>query len=132
MCWQAILLSILILPLIDAPYLYLNKDLYITATKAISGRGFTSRYYSVLLVYIALALGIAFLAVPNIRTSSMNSLVIDSLKWGGIFGIATYASIDFTMHFMFNDWTLRIAVQDTIWGGILCSLVAGAVAWLLK
>lgn len=132
MCWQAILLSTLLLPIIDAPYLYLNKDLYLAATKAISGRGFTSRYYSALLVYIALALGIAVLAVPHIRTASWNTLVLDSLKWGGVFGIAAYATFDFTMHFMFADWTLGIAVMDTIWGGVLCSLVAGCVAYILK
>lgn len=133
MCWQAILLSIALLPIIDAPYLYLNKDLYLAATKSISGgRGFTSRYYSAVLVYIALALGIAVLAVPNISTSSWQALALDALKWGGIFGITAYATFDFTTHFMFDGWTFQIAVMDTIWGGILCSLVAGVVAWLLK
>lgn len=133
MCWQAILLSIVLLPIIDAPYLYLNKDLYLAATKSISGgRGFTSRYYSAVLVYISLALGIAVLAIPNIRTSSWQALASDALKWGGIFGIAAYATFDFTTHFMFDGWTFQIAVMDTIWGGILCSLVAGVVAWLLK
>jgi len=133
MCWQAILLSTFIIPLLDAPYLYLNKDLYLSATKAISGgRGFSNRYYSAILVYIALAIGITVLAVPNIRTSSWNSLVLDSLKWGGILGLAAYATFDFTAHFMFDDWTLRLAVQDTIWGTILCSLVAGLVALIMS
>jgi uncharacterized membrane protein len=131
MCWQAILISILLLPLLDAPYLYLNKDLYLSATKAISNRGFTSRYYSAVLVYLALAIGIAVLAIPNIRTSSWNTLILDSLKWGGILGLATYATFDFTMHFMFDDWTLRIAVLDTIWGFILCSLAAGITALIM-
>lgn len=131
MCWQAILLSILLLLVIDAPYLYMNKDLYLSATKAISGRGFTSRYYSAVLVYIALALGIAILAVPNIRTSSWNTHILDSIKWGGLFGLTAYATFDFTMHFMFQDWKLGVAVMDTIWGAILCSLVAGLVAWIL-
>jgi len=133
MCWQAILLSIIILSVLDAPYLYLNKDLYLAATKSITrGRGFTSRYYSAVLVYIALAIGIAFLAVPNIRTSSWQVLAIDSIKWGGVLGLVAYATFDFTAHFMFDDWTLQIAVMDTIWGAILCSLAAGVVAWMLK
>ena len=133
MCWQAILLSTIIISLLDAPYLYLNKDVYLAATKAISGgRGYTNRYYSVVLVYIALAIGVSVLAVPNIRTSSWDTLVLDSLKWGGILGLAAYATFDFTAHFMFNDWTLRLAVMDTIWGTILCSLAAGIVAWILK
>jgi uncharacterized membrane protein len=118
--------------LIDAPYLYLSKDLYLSAIKAISGSGFTNRYYSAILVYIALAIGVAVLAVPNIRTSSWNTLVLDSLKWGGVFGLAAYATFGFTVHFMFDDWTLRIAVMDTIWGTILCSLTAGVVAYLMK
>jgi len=133
MCWQAIILSFIILPLLDAPYLYLNKDLYLAATKAISGgRGFTQRYYSAILVYIALAIGIAVLAVPNIRTSSWNTLILDSCKWGGILGLVAYATFDFTAHFMFADWTLKIAVQDTIWGFILCSLAAGIVACVMS
>ena len=133
MCWKAILLSIIILPIIDAPYLYLNKDLYLSATKAITkGREYTSRYYSAVLVYIALAIGVAVLAIPNIRTSSWDTLVLDSLKWGGVLGLAAYATFDFTAHFMFDDWTLRLAVMDTIWGTILCSLAAGIVALMLK
>jgi uncharacterized membrane protein len=131
MCWLAILISTFIIPLLDAPYLYLNKDLYLSATKAIASRGYTSRYYSVVLVYIGLAIGIAVLSIPNIRTSSWNTLILDSLKWGGILGLASYATIDFTMHFMFDDWTLRIAVQDTIWGFILCSLAAGITALIM-
>lgn len=130
---KAFFLSILLILILDAPYLYLNKDLYLAATKSISGRrGFTSRYYSPFLVYIALALGITVLAVPNIRTSSWQTLILDALKWGGILGITAYATFDFTTHFMFDGWTFQIAVMDTIWGGILFSLVAGTVAWILK
>jgi uncharacterized membrane protein len=117
---------------IDGPYLYLNKDLYAARTKAISGRGYTNRYYSVLLVYICLALGIVFVSVPNIRTTSIHTLILDSLRWGGLLGLASYGTIDFTMHFMFEGWDLGVAVMDTIWGTILCSLVAGIVAWLMK
>ena len=132
MCWLEILISTVIIPLIDAPYLYLNKDLYLAATKAISGRGYTNRWYSVVLVYLAIAVGIAVLAVPNIRTTSARTLILDSLKWGGALGLAAYATFDFTAHFMFADWTLRIAVMDTIWGTLLCSLAAGVVALILE
>ena len=131
MCWKSLLLSILLLILVDAPYLYLNKDLYTARTKAISGSGFTNRYYSALLVYLALGLGIALLAVPHIRTNDgFKTLVLDALRWGGIFGIASYATFDFTMHFMFQGWDLGVSIMDTVWGGVLCSIVAGCVAYL--
>jgi len=132
MCWKAIALATLILPLLDAPYLYLNKDKYQSVNKAISGRGFTTRYYSALLVYIALGIGVAILAIPNIRTSSWETLVLDSLKWGGVVGLVSYATFDFTIHFMFQDWKLQLAIMDTIWGSILCALTSGIVALLLK
>lgn len=132
MCWKSLLLAIPILILIDAPYLYLNKDLYLARAKAISGRGYTSRYYSALLVYIALAAGIVYLAVPNIRTTSTRTLMLDAIRWGGIFGITAYATFDFTTHFMFDGWDFGVALMDTIWGGVLCSLAAGIIAYLMK
>lgn len=131
MCWKSLLLSIICLIIVDAPYLYLNRNLYTNRTKAISGSGFTSRYYSALVVYLALGLGITLLAVPNIRTTSgISTLVLDALRWGGIFGIASYATFDFTMHFMFEGWTLDVSIMDTVWGGVLCSVVAGIVAYV--
>ena len=133
MCWQQLIRSIITLILVDLPYLAINKDLYTAKTKSISGRGFTNRYYSVLLVYLALGLGITFLAVPHIRTSNgTQKLILDSLRWGGLFGIVSYATFDFTTHFMFEGWDLGTSLMDTIWGGVLCSIVAGIVAYITK
>jgi len=70
--------------------------------------------------------------VPNIRSTNWNTLLLDAMKWGGILGLVAYATFDFTMHFMFDDWTLQIAVQDTVWGGVLCSLAAGIVAVIMS
>jgi uncharacterized membrane protein len=110
-----------------------NKDLYAARTKAISGSGFTNRYYSAFLVYLALGLGITLLAVPHIRTSSgTQTLVLDAMRWGGLFGLTAYATFDFTTHFMFQGWDLKTSIMDTIWGGILCSIVAGLVAYLTR
>jgi uncharacterized membrane protein len=132
MCWKQFIIAVIVLILVDLPYLTYNKDLYLAKTKSISGgSGFTTRYYSALIVYIALSLGIVFLAVPNIRTNAgIQNLILDSIRWGGIFGIASYATFDFTMHFMFQGWDLSVSIMDTIWGGILCSIVSGIVAYL--
>ena len=53
--------------LIDLPYLLLNANKYATITKSISGAGYTDRYYSVALVYIAIASGLYFLVLPQIK-----------------------------------------------------------------
>ena len=134
MCWQNIIkyISLIVLFIvIDAPYLYLNSSLYSKIVKNITkGGSITKRYYSGLIVYLALALGIMVLVLPNIRTNSIANMVKDSLYYGGIFGLVTYATFDFTTHFMLEGWDLGVSVMDTVWGAILCTLVTLIFSYL--
>ena len=126
-------LCVVLLILLDSPYLYLNNELYKLKTLSISGKGYTKRYYSVIIVYLALALGIIFLVLPRMRinsysssntTANILSRIQDSVLYGGVFGLASYATFDFTMHFMFDKWDLSVSIMDSIWGSVLCSSVA--------
>ena len=118
---------------VDAPYLYLNYNLYKKRTLAISGKDYTKRYYSAVVVYWALALGILVLVLPRMSISSNTSLtsrVKNALYYGGVFGLASYATFDFTMHFMFDGWSLGVSIMDSIWGAILCSIVSFIISYL--
>lgn len=117
-------LIILIFIALDAPYLYINRNIYEKQTKAISGKLFTKRYYSAFILYMLLALGISVLVLPNIRKDKLSNTIKDAIIYGGTFGLASYATFDFTMHFMFESWTLGLTIMDTIWGAVLCSLVS--------
>ena len=126
------LLTIIIFIVVDAPYLYLNLDLYKKTTLAISGKGYTNRYYSALIVYIALAFGLLVLVIPRISTNkdtNVKQRIMDSIMYGGAFGLASYATFDFTMHFMFEKWDLGVSIMDSIWGGVLCSIVAFIISY---
>ncbi len=46
-------------------------------------------------------------------------------------GFVIYSIFDFTSTFMYNGWTLPIAVLDTLWGTTLFGLV-GALLQLLR
>jgi len=119
-----IFLSIFILYiLLDAPYLYLTSNLYSSIVKNISGKSLTNRYYSGAIVYIALAIGVITLVIPNVRTNSLMNIVKDSIMYGGIFGLVAYATFDFTNHFMFEGWPLSVSIMDTVWGTVLSTLV---------
>ena len=126
----AYLASIILFMLVDAPYLYLNSKMYEKKTIAISGKTFTKRYYSAVIVYLALALGIVFLALPRMRKDTVKNRIQDAILYGGIFGLTSYATFDFTMHFMFEDWDLGVSIMDSVWGGILCSIVAFVVSYV--
>ena len=132
MYWLNYLICIIALIAIDAPYLYINSDLYAQKTKAISNDKYTNRYYSALIVYIALALGIVVLTVPHVRKDNWNVMIRDSILYGGVFGITAYATFDFTMHFMFKEWDLMVSVMDTLWGGLLCSFATLFISCLSR
>ena len=126
------LLTIIIFIVVDAPYLYLNLDLYKKTTLAISGKGYTNRYYSAVMVYVALAFGLLVLVIPRISTNkdtNVKQRIMDSIMYGGAFGLASYATFDFTMHFMFEKWDLGVSIMDSIWGGVLCSIVAFIISY---
>ena len=78
------IVCIITLIIIDAPYLYLNSDLYVQKTKSISNASYTNRWYSALIVYIALALGIVVLTVPHVRKDNWNVMIRDSILYGGV------------------------------------------------
>lgn len=131
---KKLVITIVLLIMVDAPYLLTNKNLYENATRKISNRAYTTRYYSAIIVYIAIALGLIYLALPNINRSpniTITQRLMSCLMWGGLFGATSYAVFDFTTHFMFADWTLGIAVMDTIWGGILCTIVTFILSYLI-
>jgi len=126
------LLTIIIFIVVDAPYLYLNMDLYKKKTLAISNKGYTNRYYSAVMVYVALAFGLLVLVIPRINTNkdtNVKQRIMDSIMYGGAFGLASYATFDFTMHFMFEKWDLGVSIMDSIWGGVLCSIVAFIISY---
>ena len=130
MCMLSYLACIVLLMLVDAPYLYTNSKMYEKKTIAVSGKTFTKRYYSAVIVYLALALGIVFLALPRMRKDTVKNRIQDAILYGGIFGLTSYATFDFTMHFMFEDWDLGVSIMDSVWGGILCSIVAFVASYV--
>ncbi len=119
-----LLVGSIIALLLDIPYLMLTKTLILDTTNKINNnRGYAFRYYSAVIVYLAISLGLIVLVLPRIKpTKSKLELLKQCVLYGGIYGLTSYSIFDFTMHFMFKEWTLSLAVMDAIWGGLLCSL----------
>ena len=131
MCLDKIIFCILALIICDLPYLYLNFDLFKKKTFAISGKEYPkNRLYSALIVYIAIAVGIVVFVLPKINTSkTIHDRICDSVMYGGLFGLVSYAIFDFTNHFMFAGWDIYVALMDSIWGGLLCALVSFVISY---
>ena len=127
-----LILCILLVIVVDAPYLYLNADFFKKKTLQISGKGYPeNRLYSALLVYIAIGVGIIVFVLPNIETNKTNDARLRSaLVYGGLFGLVSYSIFDFTNHFMFEKWDIYVSLMDAIWGGILCALVSFIISYM--
>ena len=126
-----LILCIVLVFVIDIPYLYLNADFFKKKTLQISGKGYPdNRLYSALLVYIAIGVGIIVFVLPNIETKKTDiERLRSSLVYGGLFGIVSYSIFDFTNHFMFEKWDIFVSLMDAIWGGILCAMVSFIISY---
>jgi uncharacterized membrane protein len=131
MCFIQFILTMILSFVVDIPYLYLNLNLFKKKTMAISGKPYPSnRLYSAVIVYIAIALGLVVFVLPKIDTTKTVSVRMrDSLMYGGLFGLVSYAIFDFTNHFMFEGWDIYVAMMDSIWGGLLCSIVSFIISY---
>ena len=73
---------------------------------------------SACIVYSVLLLGLFHLASPRVRDTSW---LHDSLLWGGVYGLVTYAVYSATNLAVFRDWSLSLLVTDILWGTWLCA-----------
>jgi uncharacterized membrane protein len=107
---QFILMAIVLLA-IDAVYLkFIGGPFYSLAVKKIQGNEINFRMYSAVIVYIILITGLYYFIIgPN-----------KSIKEGAFFGLVIYGVFDFTNHAILDNYSLPLAMMDTIWGMVLC------------
>ena len=80
-----------------------------------------------IVVYLALIGGILVFVLPK-----ANGNLLSALLYGGLFGLVTYATYDFTNLATLNNWSIKISFIDTVWGMVLCGTTACLTAWLSR
>jgi uncharacterized membrane protein len=102
------LIALVLIPLIDAPWLIYQSAPAKGMFESIQGgRPLQMRLWAALVVYIALA----YLLLQQ-----------TSIQGAFLAGAATYAVYDFTNLAFFKDYTLKFALMDSIWGGTLFAI----------
>ncbi|HEY1037496.1 MAG TPA: DUF2177 family protein [Candidatus Paceibacterota bacterium] len=81
---------------------------------------------SALLVYVALAAGVAYFILPKASGPASAALV------GAAFGAITYAVYELTNHALVSGWPLKIVIVDILWGTVLTAAVSAAVAYAIR
>ena len=106
---QQFFLTLVLLPLVDAPWLWLSSKIALPAYEKIQGgRALRPNLLAALPVYLALAY------LHGQQTS---------LAGAAATGAAVYAVYDFTVLTLFQDFSAWLAIADTLWGGALFAII---------
>jgi uncharacterized membrane protein len=100
--------------------LYMGKQ-YKTQVRSIQGSDIKPNPVFIVPAYILMVIGLNVFVLPNIRKGHE---LLDSLKYGLIFGIVLYGVYDFTSGAVFSKWNKKLAIIDVLWGGFVYFIAA--------
>lgn len=115
-----ILVSLLVL---DAIWIGINMNRYSTMVSTIQRSVLTINAFAAFIAYLFIYGLIVFSIVPQLNKFEKTT-IWDCIKISGIVGICVYGIYNFTNLALYKDYYVSIAIADTIWGGVLFTLVA--------
>ncbi len=72
--------------------------------------------WAAVLVYALIPLGIVLFVLPGLP---IENFFLPTLGKGFLFGIVLYGVYDMTNYSLVNNWSLKLAAVDIVWGGSL-------------
>jgi uncharacterized membrane protein len=119
-------ITLLIFLGIDAVWLlFLAKDFY---EKELSAFSRHLNLPAAILTYLLLVLGLVFFVFPLVQEKSN----LEKFLIGALFGIICYSVYDLTNLATLSQWSLKMALVDMIWGGIICGTTTLIASLILK
>ena len=98
---------------IDGVYLYATSGPFVKMIERVQGSAMQVRWSGAIASYIVIvALIYKFIIVP--RASLTDAFILGALAYG------LYDAVNFGL---LKNWNLWVALQDTLWGGVLFMLV---------
>ncbi len=115
----ALLYIVLFVLLIDAIYLSLFGGVWKDTVQHIQKKPLRMNPVATFLAYICLCLGIYVFVWYPFHHTSIACISTFAFLWG----ILSYGLFNFTNAAIFAHYPVRVIVQDTLWGGILATIV---------
>ena len=76
-------------------------------------------------VYLLINAGLLIFALPPAQGHLGQSFL-----YGACFGLVAYGIYDMTNLATLQNWSLKLSLVDMTWGGLLCGIIALAMAWV--
>lgn len=97
------------------------KPLWRTTIQKVQKTPFIMNINYALFSYVLLIFGLYYFVYRYINKSTWK---YDSLVKGFLFGFVVYGVFDFTNLAIFKEYSIKTAMIDMVWGGILMSIVS--------
>lgn len=111
---KELIISALVMLGLDATYISMIKDSYMKQIQNIQTTKPNVDMVAVVICYIIMIFGVNYFIIQK------NASLIDAF----LFGIVIYGVYDATSYALFSKWSAKLAIIDTIWGGILMMTTA--------
>jgi uncharacterized membrane protein len=120
------LLALVIVLLIDLTWIFII--MYSFYNEQLSGflRPETIPFWSAILAWLLIPLGIVLFVLQVSDTK------IDSLVYGGFYGLILYGLYGFTNYATLANWTQKMLLVDILWGIFLCSASSLIIKFILE
>ena len=127
------LLLVSFFTIIIADYIWLGliaKKFYVSQLLSIgriNGDQFEPVLWAAGIVYLLLAVGIVFFALPKI---DMQASYVTAFAIGALLGLIVYGVYDMTNYSTLKDYPIQIAFADMAWGSVVCGLATIAARFV--
>lgn len=108
-----LIISSILLLSVDSLYLSFIKDFFKKQIEKVQKSSFQINIYGAVLSYLFLIIGINYFIIQPQRS------YVDAF----LLGLVIYGVYEGTTYALLKDWNINTVVIDTLWGGILFTLV---------
>jgi uncharacterized membrane protein len=98
---------------------FLSGNLYPEAIKNIQHSPLSIKIIPAVLAYLLMAFAVTVLVNENVV---IKGNIYSSLKWGAFLGLVVYGIFNCTNCAIFNNWSYKVGITDTMWGTFLFTL----------
>ena len=111
---KKLIVSGIIMLLLDSVYLITFSNFYNNIIKNIQGEKIKLNIISALFVYLFLIYGLNYFILNQSKTTLIDAFIL---------GVIIYGVYEMTNYAIIKNWSPYAVVLDTVWGGILYTLV---------
>lgn len=122
------IIIIIIVLILDILWITTNIDMYSKSIEKIQKSEINIRYHYAFIAYLFVIGTTIYITIPyalsriNNYDSNINNLYY-SFIYGGIIGFCIYGIYNFTCLSIYQDYDIKVAMIDTLWGTILNTIV---------